>query len=127
MKGAAETAKGFVQGNYSKTAKENGKLSWTSANHALWFNGLWIVGNKGSIGGNSGFLFDRDDGSEVSGLPYALENEFEYYDGSDWVKPINEIFVRCTSLETVGKFIVSSKIDAKSQAMDKILFVIIIR
>ena len=109
MSGAAATAKGFVQGNYSKTAKENGKLTWTKGNHALWFstNGLWIVGNKGSIGGSSGFIFDRwADDSEVAGLPYALENEFAYYNGSDWVKPINEIFVRCTSLETVGKFIV---------------------
>ena len=105
MTGAAATAKGFVQGTYSKSAKENGKLTWTNDNHALWWstNGVWIVGTKGSIGGTSGFLFDRFLGSEASGLPYALNNEFEYHDGNDWVKPINEIFVDCTSLEIIGK------------------------
>ena len=101
MSGAAETAKGFVQGTYSKTAKENGKLSWTSASYALWWapNKYWVVGNKGSIGGNAGFLIAR------LGLPYSsLSNQWEYYDGSDFVKPINEITVKCTSLETVGKY-----------------------
>ena len=112
MSGAAETSKGFVQGTYSKTAKENGKLSWTSASYALWWapNKYWVVGNKGSIGSTSGFLFDRFIGSEVSGLPYAMNNEFEYQNGNDWVKPRNEIFVKCTSLETVaGKYIIIIK------------------
>ena len=109
MTGAAATAKGFVQGTYSKTAKENGKLTWTKGSHALWFstNGLWIVGNTGSVGGSSGFIFAR------LGLPYSsLINQWEYYNGNDWVKPINEITVQCTSLETVGKYI-SSKIEKK--------------
>ena len=105
MTGVAATERGFLQGTYSKSAKVNGKLTWIKGSHALWWstNENWIVGNKGSIGSTSGFLFDRWIGSEASGLPYALNNEFEYQNGNDWVKPINEIFVKCTSLETVGK------------------------
>ena len=124
MRGAAATSRGFLQGTYSKSAKVNGKLSWTKGSHALWWstNGIWIVGNKGSIGSTSGFLFDRFIGSEVSGLPYALNNEFEYQNGNDWVKPINEIFVKCTSLETVGKYI-SSKIEAKVRQWIKYILI----
>ena len=128
MTGVAATERGFLQGTYSKSAKVNGKLTWTKDSHALWWstNENWIVGTKGSIGSTSGFLFDRWIGSEASGLPYALNNEFEYQNGNDWVKPINEIFVTCTSLETVGTYIII-KDSTKIQAMDKIYFDFIIR
>ena len=38
----------------------------------------------------------------VSNLPYGNGNEFLYWDGDDWVKPINEIEVelKCTFLPT---------------------------
>ena len=100
MTGAAATERGFLQGTYSKSAKVNGKLTWTKGSHALWSstNEIWIVGLKESIGGTKGFLIGRS-----LGLPYALNNEFEYHDGNDWVKPIDEIFVECTSLEIIGK------------------------
>ena len=98
MTGGAETLFGFLQGTYSKSAKENGKLTWTKGSHALWWSRKsWMVGPKESIGGIKGFLKDR------SGLPYAFHNEFEYHYDNNWVKPINEIFVDCTSLEIIGK------------------------
>ena len=117
MSGAAEASTGFVQGTYSKTAKENGKLTWTKGSHVLWFStiGVWFVGNAGSIGGFEGFIFAPGD------LPYSsLINQWRYYNGNDWVKPINEITVQCTSLETVGKYI-SSKIEAKGRQWTKFL------
>ena len=101
-----------------KAAKENGKLSWTKGSHALWWapNKLWLVGSKGSIGGNSGGLLAS------LGLPYSsLINQWEYYDGNGWVKPINEITVQCTSLETVGKYI--SKIGKKGRQWTKLLLI----
>ena len=101
MTGAATTERGFLQGTYSKSAKENGKLTWTKGSYALWWStkyGLWIVGYKTNIESDKGFLTIK------SGLPYSLNNAFEYLDGNNkWVKPINEIFVDCTSLEIIGK------------------------
>ena len=92
-----------------KAAKENGKLSYTKGSNALWWhpNGRWYVGKTTSMGSSSGGLKAR------LGQPYSsLSNQWEYYDGNDWVKPINEITVKCTNLETVGKYI-SSKIGKK--------------
>ena len=114
MTGATATEKGFLQGTYSKSAKENGKLTWTKGSYAIWWsaeNRIWIVGVEDMIGGTKGYL--RSGPSLSLGLPYALNNVFEYQDGNNWVKPINEIFVDCTSLEMIGKQ-KSSKIEAKS-------------
>ena len=107
MTGVTATEKGYLQGTYSKSAKVNGKLTWTKGSHALWWsttkNGVWIVGLKEVIGGAKGALFGRSGPGQSLGLPYALNNVFEYYDGNNLVKPINEIFVDCTSLELIGK------------------------
>ena len=83
-----------------KAARENGKLSWIKGSHALWWSsGKWRVGNKGSIGSTTIGLRTLLD------LPYSsLRNQWEYFDGNKWVKPINEISVRCTRFETVGKY-----------------------
>ena len=100
---------GSRQGVYVKGAKENGKLSYTKGSNALWWspNGNWLVGKTTSMGGTSGGLKAR------LGQPYSsLSNQWEYWNGNVWVKPINEITVNCISLETVGKYI-SSKIEKK--------------
>ena len=100
MTGVAATEHGRLQGTYSKSAKINGHLTWTKDSYTIWWStkyGLWIVGNKTKIESDIAFL------TADSGLPYSLNNAFKYYDGNAWVKPINEIFVDCTSLEIIGK------------------------
>ena len=89
------------QGVYVKAAKENGKLSWTKGRHALWWSsGKWRVGNIGSIGSTTSGLRAQLD------LPYpSLRNQWTYFNGNKWVKPINEISVKCTRFATVGKYI----------------------
>jgi hypothetical protein len=94
--GGALSAQGHVQGVYEKS----GKLTWThtSSDKALWFgtNGNWMIGPKTEIGGTTGtkwvMLYNP-----VSSLPYGNGNEFFYWDGAEWVKPINEIEVECTT------------------------------
>ena len=90
-----------MQGVYEKSAPVNGKLTWThaSSDNALWYgsNGVWIIGSKTKIGGTIGWLYNP-----VSGLPYGNGNAFFYLDGTEWVKPTNEIEVelKCTTLPT---------------------------
>ena len=106
MTGAAATEQGFAQGTYSKSAKVNGKLTWIKGSHALWWSTIgkvWIVGFENMIGSTEGYLRGRLGPSQSLGLPYALNNVFEYKFDNNWVKPTNEIFVDCTSLEIIGK------------------------
>ena len=99
--GGALAKQGLKKGVYVKADKENGKLSWTTGRNALWWRtkGLWVVGPKESIGSDKYGLRARRD------LPYpSLSNQWEYFDGKKWVKSKNEISVKCTSFETVGKY-----------------------
>ena len=88
-----------LQGLYVKSAKVNGKLSWTKlfGGYALWLasNGVWNVGFKTDIGQRIGFLH-----SQVSDLPYGNTNDWSYWNDFAWVNPISEITVECTVLET---------------------------
>ena len=101
LTGGALFAQGHLQGVYEKSATINGKLTWThtSSDKALWFgsNGVWIIGRKTEIGGDMGWLFKPG-----SGLPFGNGNEFKYWDGAHWKKPIYEIEVEleCTTLPT---------------------------
>ena len=96
---AQESREGVYYSLYEKSAKVNGKLSWTYGSHALWLasNGVWIVGYKTDIGKPIGILYNS-----VSGLPYGNTNDWHYWNGNlkKWVNPIDEIRVECTNLET---------------------------
>ena len=99
LTGGALSAQRLAQGVYEKSATVNGKLTWThtSSDKAIWFdsNGFWMIGPK--TGGTTSWLYNA-----VSDLPYGNGNEFLYWDGDEWVKPINEIKVEleCTFLPT---------------------------
>ena len=74
-----------------KSVDVNEKPSWTGpTNTVLWWgsNGVWIIGSNTEIGSDLGFLYNP-----VSGLPQGNGNEFFYWDGAAWVKPINEITI----------------------------------
>ena len=94
LTGGALSAQGHVQGLYVKSTTVNGKPSWTEGSRALWFgsNGLWMIGEKASIGSNSGWLY-----SPVSGQPYGNTNDWLYHNGAAWVNPIGEIELECTT------------------------------
>jgi hypothetical protein len=95
-----------------KAAKENGKLSWTKGNDALWWstNGLWIIGSTTNFGGTSGGLY-----SPVSAQPYGNTNDWFYWNGNAWVNPTSEITVECTNLatQTIGKYMSSQRLKQK--------------
>ena len=99
LTGGALSAQKIAQGVYQKSDPINGKLTWThtSSDKALWFdsNGLWMISPK--AGDSTSWLYNP-----VSSLPYGNGNEFLYWNGDEWVKPINEIKVEleCTFLPT---------------------------
>ena len=82
-----------------KNVTVNGKPSWTGPNDlSLWWvqttwvsNGVWMIGPNNQIGIDGGWLWWLY--SPVSGLPQGNGNEFFYWDGAAWVKPINEITI----------------------------------
>ena len=84
-------------GVFEKSDKVNGKLSWTKGSHAVWLatNEVWMVGYKRDIGTRQSFL-----NGPGSGLPYGNTNDWSYWNGFDWVNPINEITVKCTNVAT---------------------------
>ena len=89
--GGALAAREHVQGLYVKNVTVNEKPSWTGPNDGtLWWgsNGVWIIGPNDEIGSDLGWLY-----SPVSGLPQDNGNEFFYWTGTAWVKPINEITI----------------------------------
>ena len=91
LAGGALSARAHVQGLYVKNVTVNGKPSWTGPiDTTLWWssNELWIIGSNTQIGSVFGYLY-----SPVSGLPQGNGNEFFYWDGAAWVKPINEITI----------------------------------
>ena len=79
---AQESREGVYYSYYVKSAKVNGKLSWTYGSHALWLasNGVWMVGYKRDIGTPQSFLSGPE-----SGLPYGNTNDWSYWNGFDWV------------------------------------------
>ena len=90
-------AQKLEEGVFVKSAKVNGKLSWTKGSHALWMasNEFWIVGYKTEIGKRKGFLI-----GPRSGLPYGKNNDWSYWNGYAWVAWPGEIGVECTNLAT---------------------------
>ena len=96
--GALAAQKSEVQGDYEKSAKVNGELSWTKDSHALWLasNGVWIVGFKTDIGKKIGFLY-----SPQYSLPYGNTNDWFYWNGNAWVNPQQQqITVGCVRFST---------------------------
>ena len=104
LSGAALAAQKSRDGFYVKSAKVNGKRSWTKDNHALWLasNGVWIVGSTRDIGKRIGYLHSR----VGSDLPYGNTDDWFYWNGKSlaaggaWVNPKSEITVACTISET---------------------------
>ena len=95
---------GSVQGTYQLLApvNDNSIFTWTSDTSAIWcfeewkihrqFN-IWYIGSKNRTGDNYGQLFAKN----ITGTPYASNNQWYYWNGSYWKTPShpNDISVKC--------------------------------
>ena len=57
----------------------------------------WKVGNRKI---NSRYLDTYDSSPPVSGPPYGNVDQWSYFNGRNWVKPVGEIFVKCAAFTT---------------------------
>ena len=82
---------GILQGTYLISTTVNGKPSWINGDYAIWFipSGLWIIGELSTIGQNLAYIYASND---FSGLT-AIENQWNYWNGSAWKLAPNDIFV----------------------------------
>ena len=96
MKNDALASQGLLQGMYQISGLVNGKQSWTSNSHAIWYSldYGWLIGNLDSIGENICSIYANDD---YGGLD-DTNNQWKYWDGSNWIlASANDIFINCTS------------------------------
>ena len=106
--GGALAAQGWLQGLYLKSITINGKLSWknTSTKMEIWWDARapGKLGSKGSdrdhwkVGSrkmHSRYLDTYDSSPSVSGPPYGNVDQWSYFNGKNWEKPVDEIFVEC--------------------------------
>ena len=89
------------QGTYQLYEKINGKLSWKSATHAIWYrpqSKRWIIGPIASIGEEKAvgiYAFGETDYD----CPQQVPNYFGGYwwDGSKWhLASSNDVNIQCT-------------------------------
>ena len=105
LKNGALASQGSMQGIYQISDRINGKPSWTSVSNAIpswtsvsnaiWYslNFGWLIGTQDNIGGDICRIYGADD---YGGLD-DTNNQWNYYDGSDWVLATpNEININCT-------------------------------
>ena len=96
LTGGAFSAQGGIQGLYVKSGTSNGEPVWSlcTSSNSLWLadNGIWIIGPNSLIGIAQGFFYNP-----VSGPPYGNGDDWLYWDGFAWIKPVGEIEVECTS------------------------------
>ena len=96
LKNGALASQGSMQGIYQISDRINGKPSWTSVSNAIWYslNFGWLIGTQDNIGGDICRIYGADD---YGGLD-DTNNQWNYYDGSNWVSATsNEININCTS------------------------------
>ena len=87
---------GLFQGMYHISDAINGKESWTSNSHAIWYSLEygWLIGDLDNIGENVCYIYANDD---YGGLD-DTNNQWNYHDGSSWIPAsANDIFINCTS------------------------------
>ena len=104
LKNGALASQGSLQGIYQISNPVNGKQSWISVSHAIWYNLAydgWPIDSLEYIGEGFGQIFAYDN---FGGLD-DTNNQWYYMDGSDWVLAgVNDINITCTSKNTVEFF-----------------------
>ena len=96
MKNDALASQGLLQGMYQISGLVNGKQSWISNSHAIWYSLEygWLIGDLDTIGENVCSIYANDD---YGGLD-DTNNQWKYWDGSNWIlASANDIFINCTS------------------------------
>ena len=84
-----ETQKG-KEGIYEEHEIVNGKKSWKSSSHAIWFSlkcNNWAIGNLDKIGSDTMSLKSKNDTGDF-GYPYDVPNDkWQYCYNSGWNDP----------------------------------------
>ena len=96
MKNGALASQGSFQGIYQISDPINGKQSWTSNSHAIWYllTDKWLIGDLEKIGEDNAGIYAFDD---YGGLDDA-NNQWTYWDGSNWISAgANDVNITCTS------------------------------
>ena len=95
LEGNALVAQSYREGLYHKSSEVNGKESWTSTLHGIWYyqayNG-WNIGHLDDIGENAAHIFS------VYGnqCPFNLPSEKWQYGNNGWkYGGANEVNVHC--------------------------------
>ena len=86
-----------IQGHLQGLYQINGTSIWTSVSNAIWYDSeydFWLIGGKEDIG----TLYCGIYGYDNNGGLYDANNEWYYYDGSDWTTAAaNDVVINCTS------------------------------
>ena len=95
LKNGALASQGSLQGMYQISDPINGKPSWTTDFHAIWYwQGYWSIGYLSNIGTNTVGMFASDD---YEGLDDD-NNQWYYADGSNFISAgANDVNITCTS------------------------------
>ena len=99
MKNDAKIKQGFREGIYEAHQTVNGKQSWKSTAHAIWFvkeHNSWGIGDLNWIGGeiHGGIISIDGTGDD---MPYNVPNDEWWYFDNGWKKPTgsDDIIIRC--------------------------------
>ena len=101
MKNDAKIKQGSKEGIYEAHQTVNGKQSWKSTAHAIWFvkeHNSWDIGDLNWIGGEIRGITSND--GTGNHMPYNVPNdEWWYAEGADygWKKPTgsDDIIIQC--------------------------------
>ena len=97
LKNNALTHQGNKQGTFQLSSPVNGRPSWTSESHAIWYIPIykeWAIGNLDDIGEiNGGIISERY--SDVDDPRVILS--WRYWKGDELVSPDekNDIIIEC--------------------------------
>ena len=93
MKNSALKKQGSLQGTFKLQSIVNGRPSWSSESHAIWYipkDKDWAIGNLGNIGATmKGITAAGNDPQHIT--------SWKYYNGDEWMSPDekNDIIVEC--------------------------------
>ena len=109
MNGGALTSQGGRKGQYKISATVNGKPSWASTFHAIWYRPQiknWVIGSKSRVGTTwAGLKSSQKKGPYLGNGQYAgssldpneiSSSYWEYWNGNSWKNQGNEITVSCS-------------------------------
>ena len=101
LQNSAQAAQGSKEGIYHNSSMVNGKPSWTSSSHAIWYHQQWndwAISPLNDIGSSNAEIY-TDDGNKC---PFNLPSEMWFYrvDGTrvdnSWTSAgVGEINVTC--------------------------------